>query len=245
MRWFQFAAFCPLFRSHGRGIGSVGWREHLPWAHGPEIEAICRAFSELRYRLFPYNYSLAWEAHTRGIPPMRPLVLEFPDDANVVDMASEYMWGPSLLVAPVTRGGARHWPVYLPRGAWFDYWTGERYDGERWIEADAPLDRLPLFVRAGAVIPLGPPMQYLQASDAPIRLQVYPDGESHFVLYEDDGVSRGYERGEYTLTDIHSSGTTLRWHAQACPARASSWPSSRRAPRASGHSRTLPQTINL
>jgi alpha-glucosidase (family GH31 glycosyl hydrolase) len=108
-----------------------------------------RAF--LIAELFPYNYSLAWEAHRYGTPLMRPLVLEFPGDPNVTDMASEYMWGPSLLVAPVTRGGATHWPVYLPRGTWYDYWTARRYEGGCWMEVDAPLERMPLFVRGGAV----------------------------------------------------------------------------------------------
>jgi alpha-glucosidase (family GH31 glycosyl hydrolase) len=92
VRWFQFAAFCPVFRSHGRGIGPRGWREHLPWAHGEHIEAICRDYAVPRYRLFRYNYSLAWRAHTHGTPLMRPLVLEFPSDANVVDMSAEFMW---------------------------------------------------------------------------------------------------------------------------------------------------------
>jgi alpha-glucosidase (family GH31 glycosyl hydrolase) len=205
VRWFQFAAFSPLFRSHGRGVGHEGWREHLPWAHGAEVEDICRTFGELRYRMFPYNYSLAWQAHTHGLPLMRPLVLEFPDDHHVVDMSSEYLWGPSLLVAPVTRGGATHWPVYLPAGVWYDFWTQQRYEGGGWIEVDTPLERLPVLVRGGAIVPLGPPMQFVESNAGPLTLQVYPQGESSFELYEDDGETWAYEQGAYVLTEIRCS----------------------------------------
>lgn len=205
VRWFQFATFCPVFRSHGRGAGYDGWREHLPWAHGVDIEQICRTFAELRYQLFAYNYSLAWQAHTRGTPLMRPLVLEFPDDPNVVHMHAEYMWGPSFLVAPVTRGGARHWPVYLPEGTWYDFWTHARFDGEQWIEVAAPLEGMPLFVRGGAIVPMVPVMQHFVPYAGGLTVRVYPAGTSHFELYEDDGLTRAYERGGYALTAFECS----------------------------------------
>jgi hypothetical protein len=167
--------------------------------------------------LFPYNYSLAWLAHTEGMPLMRPLVLEYPDDPNVVDMSAQYLWGPSMLVAPVTRGGATHWPVYLPPGGWYDFWTHERYDGGRWIEVGAPLERLPLLVRAGAIVPLGPSKQYLDEGDGPLSLLIYPDGESSFALYEDDGTSWDYEHGAYVLSTIRceASATGLRLRLEA------------------------------
>ena len=110
-RWFQLGAFSPIFRSHG-----WVWREHVPWAHGPEVEAICRRYAELRYRLLPYTYTLAWQAHTLGLPLMRPLVLNYPDDPRVWTLGHEFLWGDDLLVAPVTREGATAWPVYLPAG---------------------------------------------------------------------------------------------------------------------------------
>ena len=110
-RWFQLGAFSPIFRSHG-----WVWREHVPWAHGEEVETICREYAELRYRLLPYTYTLAWQAHTLGLPLMRPLVLNYPDDPRVWGLGHEFLWGDDLLVAPVTREGARAWPVYLPRG---------------------------------------------------------------------------------------------------------------------------------
>jgi len=197
-RWFQLGAFSPIFRSHG-----WVWREHVPWAYGPEVEETCRRYAELRYRLLPYTYTLAWQAHTRGLPLMRPLVLNYPDDPRTWTLDHQYLWGDDLLVAPVTREGATAWPVYLPRGAWFDFWTGERYEGGRGVTIPAPLDRLPLLARAGAILPLGPVMQHTGEHPLDeITLQIYPDGASRFELYEDDGRTNGYRRGQYALTPI-------------------------------------------
>ncbi len=198
VRWFQFGAFCPVFRSHG-----WVWREHVPWAHGPEVEEICRRYVELRYRLMPYTYSLARQAHTLGIPLMRPLVLNYPDDPRVWDLGSEYLWGDDLLVAPVTRAGVTSWSAYLPEGGWHDFWTQERHAGACGVSVDAPLDRLPLFARAGAILPLAPPMQF--DGELPwdvITMLIYPQGHSTFELYEDDGTSSRYREGRYALTAI-------------------------------------------
>jgi alpha-glucosidase (family GH31 glycosyl hydrolase) len=195
-RWFQLGAFSPIFRSHG-----WVWREHVPWAHGAEVEAICRRYAELRYRLLPYTYTLARQAHTDGLPLMRPLVLNYPDDPRVWSLGHEFLWGDDLLVAPVTREGATAWPVYLPAGGWYDFWTGARYEGPAGITLDAPLDRLPLLVRAGAIVPMGPVVQY--TGERPldeVTLLIYPEGASRFELYEDDGRSNAYRRGDYALT---------------------------------------------
>jgi len=197
-RWFQFGAFTPIFRSHG-----WVWREHVPWAHGPEVEGICRRYAELRYRLLPYTYTLAWQAHTLGLPLMRPLVLNYPDDPRTWTLDHEYLWGDDLLVAPVTREGATAWPVYLPEGRWFDFWTGERHEGPRGVTIEAPLDRLPLLVRGGTILPLGPVVQH--TGERPldeVTLQIYPEGTSRFELYEDDGRSNAYRRGHHALTSI-------------------------------------------
>jgi alpha-glucosidase (family GH31 glycosyl hydrolase) len=197
-RWFQLGAFSPIFRSHG-----WVWREHVPWAHGAEVEAICRRYAELRYRLLPYTYTLAWQAHTLGLPLMRPLVLNYPDDPRAWTLDHQYLWGDDLLVAPVTREGATAWPVYLPRGTWFDFWTGERHEGPRGVTIEAPLDRLPLLVRGGAILPLGPVVQH--TGERPldeVTLQIYPEGTSRFELYEDDGRSNAYRRGHHALTSI-------------------------------------------
>ena len=179
----------------------------MPWAHGPEVEAICRRFAELRYRLLPYTYTLAWEAHTLGLPLMRPLVLNYPDDPRVWTLGHEFLWGDDLLVAPVTREGATAWPVYLPAGRWYDFWTGDRYEGPGGITVPAPLDRLPLLVRAGAILPMGPVVQH--TGERPldeVTLLIYPEGTSRFELYEDDGRSNAYLRGRHVLTSVRVRG---------------------------------------
>jgi alpha-glucosidase (family GH31 glycosyl hydrolase) len=200
-RWFQFAAFCPLFRAHGWEL-----HRHLPWAHGPEVEAICRRYLELRMRLLPYLYSLAWRAHTRGLPLMRPLALDHPDDPRVWELGSQYLLGPDLLVAPVTRAGATHWPVYLPAGSWYDFWTGERHEGGRSIPVATPLDTVPLFARGGGVIPLGPVMQ--RTDEHPLddlSLLVYPGASGACTIYEDDGATQAYRAGQRALSEVRSS----------------------------------------
>ena len=192
-RWFQLGASSPIFRSHG-----WVWREHVPWAHGPRVEAICREYAELRYRLLPYTYTLAWQAHEDGLPLMRPLVLNYPDDPRVWALGHQFLWGDDLLVAPVTREGATTWAVYLPAGVWYDFWTGARHAGPGGITVEAPLERLPLFVRAGAIIPMGPVMQH--SSERPLdelTLRVHPEGTTRFTLYEDDGRTQGYREGRY------------------------------------------------
>jgi alpha-glucosidase (family GH31 glycosyl hydrolase) len=191
-RWVQFGAFCPLFRCHGRT-----WRNHLPWSYGPEIEAICRQYLELRYRLMPYTYSLMWQAHRLGLPLMRPLVLNYPNDPQAWALGHEYLWGDDILVAPVTREGATHWPVYLPEGEWLDFWTHERYRGPHGITVEAPLERLPLFLRGGAIVPMSAPAEYATRElPQALTLLVCPGGHSSFTLYEDDGETNGYRRGE-------------------------------------------------
>src|SRR5262244_89249 len=205
-RWFQLGAFSPIFRSHG-----WVWREHVPWAHGIEIEAICRRYAELRYRLLPYTYTLAWQAHTQGVPLMRPLVMSYPNDPRVWQLGHQFLWGDDLLVAPVTREGATAWPVYLPRGVWHDFWTGARYEGPAGVTLDAPLDRLPLLVRAGAIIPMGPVMQH--TGERPLdelTLLIFPEGGSRFELYEDDGRTNAYRRGAYALTRFECEADARR-----------------------------------
>lgn len=196
VRWFQFSAFCSLFRGHGHV-----WRQHLPWSHSDDVEAICRTYLELRSRLMPYTYTLAWQARTLGLPTMRPLVLNYPEDPAVWDLGTQYLWGDDILVAPVTRKGATHWTVYLPAGAWHDFWTHATYTGSGGVTVEAPLDRLPLFVRDGAIIPQGPVLQYDgERPTDEITLMVYPEGASSFVLYDDDGRTNAYREGGYAET---------------------------------------------
>ena len=200
-RWFQFGAFSPIFRAHG-----WVWREHLPWAHGPEVEAICKKYLELRMRLLPYIYTLSWQAHTHGLPLMRPLALEYPGDPNVWELGSEYLFGPDLLVSPVTRSGATHWPVYLPAGTWFDFWTGERYEGGQSVSVATPLETVPLFARGGSIIPLGLVMQ--RTDERPLddlTLLVYPGAPGACTIYEDDGATQAFRDGQYALSEVRSS----------------------------------------
>jgi len=219
VRWFQFGAFCTLFRSHGRC-----WKLRLPWGwntgdpgpieirnydgaaipdasqlHNPDVEPICRKYLELRYRMLPYLYSAVRECAMTGMPVMRALWLHFPDDAAAVARADEYMWGRNLLVAPVVEKGATTRGVYLPHGAWHDFWTGERIEGGREISRPVDLATMPLYVRTGSILPLGPVKQYVaEKPDQPLAITVYPGADASFLLYEDDGKSFNYRTGEWT-----------------------------------------------
>jgi alpha-glucosidase (family GH31 glycosyl hydrolase) len=225
LRWFQFGAFCTLFRCHGRT-----WKLRLPWGwntgdpgpieirnydgasipdvsqlHNTQVEPICRKYLELRYRMLPYLYSAVRECATTGMPVMRGLWLHYPDDAIATARADEYLWGRDVLVAPVVEQGVTSRQVYLPRGGWYDFWTGEHVDGGREITRKVDLETLPLYVRAGAILPLGPVKQYVNEKvDAPLSLTVYPGADGTFRLYEDDGSSFNYRKGEWM-------GIDMRW----------------------------------
>ncbi len=218
VRWFQFGAFCPLFRSHGRT-----WKLRLPWGwntgelgvsevaayrdgaadpdpeelHNAAVEPICRQYLELRYRLMPYLYTAVREAHDSGLPVMRGLWLHYPDDPAAVARGDEYLWGRDMLVAPVVEKGASERKLYLPRGAWYDFWAREKLEGGREISRPVDLATTPLYVRAGAVIPMGPVRQYTEEKvDGPLTLWVYPGSDGAFTLYEDDGKTFNYRRGD-------------------------------------------------
>ncbi|MCU0979729.1 MAG: DUF5110 domain-containing protein [Pirellulaceae bacterium] len=224
VRWFQFAAFTPSFRSHGRT-----WHLHLPWGwntgepgpvegkelcaasefHNAQVEPACREALNLRYQLLPYNYSLAREACDTGLPMMRALWLHYPDDHAAVARDDEYLWGRDLLVAPVLAKGATERRLYLPRGQWFDWWTGAQVDGGRAIARPVDLATLPLYVRAGAIIPLDPVRQFTaQAVSEPTELRIYPGANGDYTLYDDDGQSL-----DYLKTD--GSRIRLQWNDAA------------------------------
>jgi alpha-glucosidase (family GH31 glycosyl hydrolase) len=219
VRWFQFGAFCPLFRSHGRA-----WKLRLPWGwntgdpgpieinnyngaaipdasqlHDARVEPICRKYLELRYRMLPYLYSAVHECATTGMPIMRALWLHFPDDPKAVECGDEYLWGRSVLVAPIVEKGATTRQVYLPYGGWYDFWTGERIEGGREISRVVDLETMPLYVRAGSILPLGPVKQFTaEKVDEPLSISIFPGTDASFFLYEDDGASFNYRRGEWT-----------------------------------------------
>jgi alpha-D-xyloside xylohydrolase len=190
-RWFQFGAFSPLFRSHGE------FPKREIYEIAPEGSAAYESmawYDRLRYRLMPYIYTLAADTFHRDGTIMRGLVMDFPSDRKAWDIADQYMFGPAFLVAPVTQFGARSRPVYLPAGSlWYDLYSGRSVSGGRTIEAAAPYERMPLFVRAGSIVPTGPAIQHTgQGKDGPITLHVYTGADGSFSLYEDDGVSRDY-----------------------------------------------------
>jgi alpha-glucosidase/alpha-D-xyloside xylohydrolase len=227
VRWFQFAAFNPLFRSHGRT-----WKLRLPWGWntgdpGPietnlkpdpaelknaEVEPICKKYLELRYRLLPYNYTLAREACDTGLPLIRALWLHYPSDPVAVKLGNEYLWGRDILVAPVVTKGATERAVYLPEGEWYDFWTNEKRDGKREVVRKVDLATMPLYVRAGAILPLDPVRQYTsQVTDEPTTIRIYPGHDGEFRLYEDDGKSLDYTTGKFTRIQLKWDDKTKRF----------------------------------
>jgi len=190
VRWFEWGAFQPVMRAHGE-------RAHNEvWSYGKQAEPILAKYLKLRYQLLPYTYSLAYQSYQTGAPYMRALFMDFPADPKVMDIPDEYMYGPAFLVAPVTEQGATHRTVYLPAGCdWYNYWTNERIHGGQTIVADAPIDTLPLFVRAGSIVPLGSEVESTQQTQTIASLRVYPGANGGFVLFEDDGTTYAYEKG--------------------------------------------------
>jgi alpha-glucosidase len=193
-RWTQVGALTPFFRNHS----AHGTVNQEPWAFGEPFESICRRWIELRYELLPYIYTAAWQASRSGLPMMRPLSLAFPRDDRTYSLDDQFLLGDALLAAPIGHPGQTSRQVYLPGGPWYDFWTGERLSGD--VEAQAPLERMPLYVRAGSVLPLGPVMQHTgEWPPQALHLHVYP-GEGQSWLYEDDGLSLAYQSGEFHLT---------------------------------------------
>jgi alpha-D-xyloside xylohydrolase len=194
-RWFQFSAFCPMFRVHG-SYGLKPGKEF--YRFDEKTQGILRNYLDLRYRLLPYLYSVAWQVTSNGSTFMRPLVMDFPDDQAVLSIGNQYLFGPSILVTPVTTAGATTQSVYLPLGSapWTNFWTGETCPAGQRVEAAAPIETLPLFIRPGSILPLGPFLQYSSEKPAdPIELRIYAGANGTFTLYEDEGDSYRYERG--------------------------------------------------
>ena len=208
-RWYQWGTFNPIFRIHGYQT------ETEPWKYGQTVEDNMRKMLNLRYRLLPYIYSEAWQVTKNGSTLMRPLVMDFRDDAKAVNQPYEYMFGKSILVAPITEAGTSDWNVYLPKSAsWFDFWTGKQFDGGQTIKTAAPLDKIPLFVKAGSIIPMGKFIQYAgQKSADTLEIRVYKGADGKFDLYEDEGDSYNYEKGKYTVVpfswDEHRQTLTI------------------------------------
>jgi alpha-D-xyloside xylohydrolase len=194
IRWFEFGAFCPIFRAHGTRTTN----QNELWSYGPEAQKILVAYDKLRYRLMPYIYSLAWKTTNEHYTIMRPLVMDFRADTRAQNIGDQFMFGPAILVNPVTEAGATSRHFYLPQALWYDFWTGARVSGGRWVESDAPIDRMPLYVRAGSILPLGPDVEYATEKAAdPLELRVYRGADGSFTLYEDENDGYNYEKGSH------------------------------------------------
>jgi len=227
VRWFQFGAFNPSFRAHGRN-----WHLKLPWGWdggdgGPfesgnwraapeelqnkQVEPILKKYLELRMQLMPYTYTAVRECSETGLPIIRSLWLHDPTDVVGTARGDEFLWGPDILVAPVVEKGATSRRLYLPRGTWFDFWTNEKHTGGREIDRAVDLATMPLFVRAGAVIPMGPVKQYVdEPSEAPLTLVVYPGASATSSMYEDDGKSFDYRQGAWMKLSMNWQDATRR-----------------------------------
>lgn len=199
VRWFQFGAFTPMFRVHGTGAGKEFWQFDQP------TQDTLLKFERLRYRLIPYIYSVSWQVTSKGGSMLRPLVMDFADDPNALTIADQYLFGPALMVNPVVQPGAASRSVYLPgKSAWYDFWTGKRESAGARVDAAAPIDSMPLFVPAGAILPLGPEIEYVNQKPAdPLEVRVYPGKDGSFILYEDAGDSYDYEHGAYSTIPFH------------------------------------------
>jgi alpha-glucosidase/alpha-D-xyloside xylohydrolase len=188
VRWFEWGSFQPVMRAHGERM------HNEVWSYGRQAEPILARYLKLRYQLLPYAYSNAYKTYQTGAPYMRALFMDFPADPKVADIPDEYMYGPAFLVAPVAEQGATQRAVYLPAGCdWYNYWTNERLHGGQTIVADAPIDVLPLFVRAGSIVPLGSEVQSAQQPQTVASIRVYPGANGRFALYGDDGTTYAYE----------------------------------------------------
>ena len=202
VRWMQYGTFCPIARAHGAGEVVKGAPTE-PWAFGPEAERICRTYIQLRYQLLPYIYSMAHQNYETGMPLARPLFFAFPDDDNLYNESSSYLWGDALLVSPVVEVGQTAKELYLPAGRWYNFWTDELLPGKQFVHVSAPLERMPLFVKSGSIIPMVPPA--LSTAFIPndsLFIHVYTGKDASFTLYEDDGTTGAYTRGEKRTMDI-------------------------------------------
>lgn len=203
IRWVQMGMFSPIALVFG--MDHPGYKE--PWNYGEDGLRNFKKYDSLRYKLFPYIYSNAYKMYSTGMPLMKALVLDWQDDENVYGIMDQYMFGDALMVCPVTTKGAATRTVYLPQGDWFDYWTGRKYAGGRYVNVVCPLDTMPVFAKAGAIIPMQPGMKYMGEKPVDeITLDIFPGANGSFELYEDDGNSLSYQQGTYAITKISSTG---------------------------------------
>ncbi len=219
-RWYEVGFLTPLCRNHAE----IDSYDHEPWRFGDYYEGIIRKYLKLRYRLLPFLYTELEAAHRTGVPMFRPLLLNYQNDYNTVTIDDQFMVGADLLAAPIVKQGLTQRLVYLPAGTWFDYWTGKQLTGGATIHADAPLETVPLYVRGGAIVPMGPEMKYVgEKKGGPLTFAIYPDSKGHAeaALYEDDGTSPAYTKGAFRRTALSyqasSAGAEITVGAAAGP----------------------------
>jgi alpha-D-xyloside xylohydrolase len=218
IRWFQFGTFCPIFRAHG----TRKTNQNELWSYGADAQKTLVAYDKLRYRLMPYIYSLAWKTTNEGYTIMRPLVMDFRTDTRAQNIGDQFLFGPALLVNPVTEPGATARHLYLPDAKWYDFWSGTSVQGGHAIDAPAPMDRMPLYVRAGSILPLGPDVEYAAEKSAdPIEVRVYTGANGTFTLYEDQNDTYNYEKGVYATIPFSWDDST---HTLSIGNRAGSFP---------------------
>jgi len=201
VRSYQVSFLAPFCRNHK----VVDGYDQEPWRFGKYYEDIIRKYLKLRYALLPYLYTTLEEAHRTGVPPFRPLLLNYQDDESTYNLDDQFMIGDDILIAPITKPDVTRRLVYLPAGSWYDYWTNKKYAGGTMISVDAPLNVVPIFVRAGAIIPVGPSINYVGEKPAdPITFNIPPDnvGAASTRLHEDDGLSPAYKTGAFRRTTI-------------------------------------------
>jgi alpha-D-xyloside xylohydrolase len=199
VRWFQYGVFCSILRTHGHRTNDT----NELFSYGPQTPTLI-AYDQLRYRLLPYIYSLAWRVTHDDYTLQRGLPMDWPADTRVRDRGDQFMFGPAFMVAPVTEPGATRRDVYLPEApAWYDFWSGARVPARRTVEAPAPLDRIPVYVRAGSIVPLGPPVQNADIQPDTLEVRVYPGADGDFEWYGDAGDTYDYEKGLHRIVAIH------------------------------------------
>ena len=200
IRWFEFGTFNPILRVHG----TRSTNQNELWSYGADAQKILTSYDRLRYRMLPYIYSLAWMTTNQAYTPMRGLVMDFRNDAEAANVGNQFMYGPAFLVNPVTEPAATTRRIYLPQAKWYDFWTGTQSDGGRYADVAAPLDRMPLFIRAGSILPLGPDVEWSTERPAdPLELRIYRGADGDFTLYEDENDNYNYEKGAYATIPLH------------------------------------------
>jgi alpha-D-xyloside xylohydrolase len=200
IRWFQFGTFNPILRAHGTRTTN----QNELWSYGPGAQTILVSYDNLRYRLLPYIYSLAWMTTSTNYTPMRGLVMDFRTDERAANIGDQYMYGPAFLVNPVTDPGSTTRRLYLPKAKWYDFWNGASHDGGTVVDAASPIEQMPLYVRAGSIVPFGPEKEWsTEKPEDPIELRIYRGADGNFSLYEDENDTYNYEKGAYSIISFH------------------------------------------